>query len=532
MGTWQSGQRPITFAILAMGGEGGAVLSNWVADTATANGWAAQTTQVAGVAQRTGATVYYVELFPPVPDAAGPRAQPVLSMFPIPGEVDVLIASELMEAGRAVQRGFVTPDRTTLITSTNRVYSIDEKSVLGDGRVDSDKLIEAAARAAKRLIAADFMELAVAARSVISASLFGAVAGSGVLPFPREEFEARIRAFGKGVDASLAAFAAGYDTAQAAQSAAPAGSAHKTVLTLTRRQPSKEELREKELAAKAAEDPTQLVGPALRDQATRIKRSLPRAAALMALRGVRRCALYQDEAYADRYLDRVARIAAVDPDADGKAALTTEAARWTALWMCYQDTIQVAAQKIMPKRLAGIRAEARAPKDSIVEVREFLHPQVEELADTMPSALDKLLRHNKLFGAGVAFVGGDGIMIQTTSLQGYTTLAGLAGLRPMRPRTGRFKAEQELIDAWVARVVQAAAADPAFAVEIVMCARVLKGYGATHAHGHDSFDKLMRAATRLAGAADAAPRLARLREAALQDEDGVALARALVTDGA
>ena len=78
MGTWQSGQRPITFAILAMGGEGGAVLSNWVADTATANGWAAQTTQVAGVAQRTGATVYYVELFPPVPDAAGPRAQPVL----------------------------------------------------------------------------------------------------------------------------------------------------------------------------------------------------------------------------------------------------------------------------------------------------------------------------------------------------------------------------------------------------------------------------------------------------------------------
>ena len=43
--------------------------------------------------------------------------------------------------GRAIQRGLVTPDRTTLVASTHRVYSIAEKSALGDGRVSSDALL-------------------------------------------------------------------------------------------------------------------------------------------------------------------------------------------------------------------------------------------------------------------------------------------------------------------------------------------------------------------------------------------------------
>ena len=60
---------------------------------------------------------------------------PVLALMPVPGDVDIVIASELMEAGRAIQRGIVTPDRTTLIASTNRVYAMTEKIVMDDGRV-------------------------------------------------------------------------------------------------------------------------------------------------------------------------------------------------------------------------------------------------------------------------------------------------------------------------------------------------------------------------------------------------------------
>src|SRR5689334_13103927 len=133
-------RQPIKIAILAMGGEGGGVLADWIVDLGEANGYIAQTTSVPGVAQRTGATIYYVELFPRA-QAERDRGKPVLALMPLPGDVDVVLASELMEAGRAVQRGLVTPDRTTLIGSTHRVYAISEKTALGDGRVDTRNLL-------------------------------------------------------------------------------------------------------------------------------------------------------------------------------------------------------------------------------------------------------------------------------------------------------------------------------------------------------------------------------------------------------
>ena len=47
-----------------MGGEGGGVLADWIVDLGQSGGYLAQATSVPGVAQRTGATIYYVELFP------------------------------------------------------------------------------------------------------------------------------------------------------------------------------------------------------------------------------------------------------------------------------------------------------------------------------------------------------------------------------------------------------------------------------------------------------------------------------------
>ena len=330
--------------------------------------------------------------------------------MPTPGEVDVVIASELMEAGRAIQRGFVTPDRTTLIASTNRVYSITERSTLGDGRVDSDALIAGAGAASRRFIGADFMALALAARSVISASLFGALAASGTLPFSREDFEAAITQTGKAkqADASLRAFAAGFEAARTALEPPPAGATPDAtpcrrvrgaggrprtpvpvMLSLRRPADPAEEAARAEAAARsqAIADPTSLVGPELHAHALRVARDFPDAARLMLLRGIQRTALYQDLDYAERYLARVAQIAALDPDRDGEAAITTEAARHVALWMCYHDTIHVALQKTRQERLQRVRAEAGAAPEQLMQVREFLHPQVDEITDTMPTAL-------------------------------------------------------------------------------------------------------------------------------------------------
>src|SRR3569832_586883 len=117
-------RRRITIAILALGGQGGGVLADWLTSLGEAQGYYVQATSVPGVAQRTGSTVYYLEFFPE--EALSGRA-PVLALMPAPADVDIVVASELMEAGRAILRGFVSTDRTTLITSTHRIYAISEK---------------------------------------------------------------------------------------------------------------------------------------------------------------------------------------------------------------------------------------------------------------------------------------------------------------------------------------------------------------------------------------------------------------------
>ena len=182
----------IKLAVLAVGGQGGGVLTGWIEALARAQGYACQATSVAGVAQRTGATIYYVEMTPKSDQA------PVFALAPSGGDVDVMIAAEMMEVGRSIMRGFVTPDRTTLIGSTHRALAVSEKMAPGDGIADADEVRAAAEIAAQRLILADMDRLAIEQGSVISSSLFGALAGSGALPFPRAAFEEAIRAGGKG----------------------------------------------------------------------------------------------------------------------------------------------------------------------------------------------------------------------------------------------------------------------------------------------------------------------------------------------
>ena len=174
----------IKLAMLAVGGQGGGVLADWITDVAERNGYLAQSTSVAGVAQRTGATIYYVEM------CRDTGRRPVFALSPAQGDVDILIAAELMEAGRAIMRGFVTPDRTTLIASSHRIAAVSEKIEPGDGRASSEKVRAAAEAASKRFIAFDMEKIAAEAGSMISASLLGALAGSGALPFLARELRA------------------------------------------------------------------------------------------------------------------------------------------------------------------------------------------------------------------------------------------------------------------------------------------------------------------------------------------------------
>jgi indolepyruvate ferredoxin oxidoreductase beta subunit len=484
-------ERAINIAILAMGGEGGGVLAEWLVDLAEHHGWTAQATSVPGVAQRTGATTYYLELF--AAGAAG--GAPVLALMPFPGDVDVVVASELMEAGRAIQRGLVTPQRTTLIASTHRVYSMTEKTAMGDGRIDAGTLLEGGRAAAKRFLHADFAQAAEDAGSVISAVLLGAIAESGALPFPRAAFEDAIRRGGVGVEASLRAFARG---AELARAGAP--------------------------SQRGVAEPVPAVGPLLAALAARIHAEFPPSAQATLLAGVHRLADYQDVDYAREYLDRLIPVREADArHADAGHRLLVETARHLALWMSYEDTVRVADLKTRRSRFDRVRSEVRTRDDQVLDINEYLHPRVEEIADTLPAGLGRWLLRTAWARGLVGRFTRRGRVVQTSSIRGFLLLHLIAGLRRWRRASLRYQIETARMGAWLGTIVDAAPADYELALAMAETARLVKGYSDTHARGVRNFETLARAAAGLRGHPDAAARLRRLRDAALADESGAKL---------
>jgi indolepyruvate ferredoxin oxidoreductase beta subunit len=494
-----SQHQPIKIAILAMGGEGGGVLADWIVDMGEANGYLAQTTSVPGVAQRTGATIYYVELYPAA-QAEADGGQPVLALMPLPGDVDLVLASELMEAGRAVQRGLVTRERSTLIASTHRVYSIDEKSALGDGRVDSGELLAHANRAAKRFIRFDMAAAAEAAGSVISAVLFGALAGSGVLPFTRAQFEATIARGGVGVQPSLKAFGAAFARVQAGDEESPA-------------------------EARPAASAPQPRHPAVRALVERVQRDFPAPAHDFLFEGVRRLIDYQDLAYAGLYLDRLAEIARL-PDAGDDRRLLRETARHLALWMSYEDTARVAALKTRSARFERVRGEAGVQAGQVMAINEYMHPRLQEICETLPAGLGRWLMKSTLPRKLVERLTRRGRVVQTSSLGGYLLLRTVAAARRWRRSTSRYIEENHRIETWLQRIAATARRHPELAIEVAQCQRLVKGYGDTHERGVRNYDAVMDALQR-GGATLAPATLRELRDAALADEHGNKLKAAL-----
>jgi indolepyruvate ferredoxin oxidoreductase, beta subunit len=483
-----SPERPVTILIAALGGEGGGVLADWIVDAATAEGFPVQSTSIPGVAQRTGATTYYIEVFPARADTLGGRL-PVLALTPNPGNIDVMVASELIEAGRAMQNGYVSPERTTLVASTHRIYAVSEKVAMGDGRFDSTVVARAAEELGKWAVLYDFARVAQQAGSVINAVLFGAVAATGALPFGRDTCEEAIGRSGKGVDASLRGFAAGFACARGELTPPAAAAPHPT-------------------------EPVEIV-----------RQTFPPQTHAIIEEGVRRLTDYQDAEYARTYLERLAPVLAIDRHgAQADYRLTNETARHLALWMSYEDVIRVADLKTRPERLARVREEAGARANEPVVVVEFLKPGLEELCAVLPAALGR-----RVFGfaqtRGLVDRFNVGLHVRTTTITGFLLLKTMARLKPWRRRTFRFADEQAQIARWLDAIARHGARDIDAAIEIASCARLLKGYGETHRRGLRNFN-LIFAGLVDRKAADAAA-IRRAREAALADPEGDALDKAL-----
>ncbi len=566
-------ERTWTVLIAALGGEGGGVLSSWLVDAASTDGRRVQATSVPGVAQRTGATTYYLEiglrhgrgdgesgggggsapgdgavLASDGPAAGGARtgtASPddspqrgsastpdsvatstststtgsssgsssgsggeVMALLPTPGNVDLLVASELLEAGRAAQNGMITPDRTTVIASTHRMFAIAEKSAMGDGRFNDERVRRAVRELSRRHVLTDLGKVAEQAGTVLSSVLLGAVAGSGALPIPRERLRAAIERAGIAVEANQRGFDAGFRLFD--DDDAPAGPDARSDADLDsdRAVPGVE--------PEAASD--RLPG----SLAARVE-ALPEPVREFARMGVERTVDYQDARYGALYLDRIERLlagtvpAAASPE-DGLAAVR-ETARQLALWMCFEDIIRVADLKTRRARIERVRAEVRAKPGQPVAITEFLKPGVDEWCSVLPGWLARPILRAADRGGWRRRLN-VGLHVRTSSVTGFLLLWILARLKGLRRGMHRFREEQERIETWLERVGEARVTSPTLALEAAKCANLVKGYGDTHERGVRNFERTMGCLAACAAAPDPAASLRTLREAALADPDG------------
>jgi len=484
--------KPITILVGALGGDGGGVLCDWIVAAAQSQGLAVQATQIPGVAQRTGATTYYLEVM------SGHTTQPsVLALNPAIGEVDVALATELLEAGRMIFNGFVTPDRTTLIASTHRVLAIGERTAMGDGSFDVGRLLRAVKERSKQQILFDMDQAAEESGGVINAVLLGALAGSGRLPIPDAAFEAAIRHGGKAVDTNLAAFAFGR------------GHARGELAQVVR------EHRKRQAAAQGLED-----------LLARARRSYPAAALDVVEEGMRRLAAYQHRWYAEWYLNRLDTVHAL-----GSTELLRETARHLAVRMSFEDVIRVAQAKTSPERLARVRAEVRARDGEPLEITEHFKPGIEEIAAILPPAwARRLLAWGERSGRlGRTYFS---MHLRSTTVLGFLRLRFLAGLQSWRPNTYRFAEEQAEIDRWLEQIRTAGRTNVDLAREIAECARLIKGYGDTYKRGLANYRRITAAVIEPALARRMTPRaaadaVASARVAALADPEGDALSKTL-----
>ena len=489
-----SDARPIRLLIAALGGEGGGVLAGWISNAAIASGHFGQRTSIPGVAQRTGATTYYLEILPGA--GAAKERRPVLALNAAPGEVDIMVASELLETVRAIQAGYVSQDRTVLVASRSRVYTVDEKSAMGDGRLDVERMESVARKFAKCAVIADFAAAAAAAKCQANAVLLGAIAGSGALPIAVEAFRAAIEAEGKSVETNLRGFEAGLALAKGGDTA-PA--ALPEAITSSARTDGETELE------------------------ARARKLLPLVAVGIATEGVRRLTDYQGPEYASLYLDRLARFAG-KPSIDGP--LIRELARHLAVRMSFEDTIRVAQLKLKEGRVQRLRDESKVRDQDLIVVTEFLKPGPEEIFSMLPPRFGRsVLRLIDRLGWSEKSMP---MKVRTTRFGGFLRLKLLSSLRGWRPRTLRYADEQAWIERWLDLVTRTLAVDPQVALEMTETARLVKGYGETYKRGHHNWNRIVTELVEpfLAGelpSSQFADAVLQSRLAALADPDGARL---------
>lgn len=528
--------QPISILLCALGGEGGGVLTDWLVEAARHGGFAAQATSIPGVAQRTGATTYYLEIFPTLVSELGGR-RPVFGLNPLPGRLDLLVSSELLETARQISLGLCSADRTLLISASNRALTTHEKMQMGDGRIDDASLLQILQQHSRTSHVLDMVALTREAGTVVSAVMLGCIAASRVLPLRREDFEYAIH---EGMtkehqsasqQASLRGFALAWDAMQAQSTQSKFVDAvltnTLTIPNVTSKQIAK---LSPELAAAFPSDMHDMLGL-----------------------GVARLMDYQGARYVSLYIQRLREVLASEQrnSTDGACAVTKETARWLALWMAFDDIVRVADLKSRASRWQRVRTEVKAKADDVLKVYDHFKPGMPEFAALLPKVFAlPLMRWDRQRSARGLSPLALPIKVGTHSVIGMVMLRVLASFKWLRVLGNRYAEEQAMIDAWLKAVVRGAQEDVNLGLALAQCGQLIKGYGATNERGRDNLLHILRHLAPHDVSVDSSARNAETsrdsqahllkrinaindaRNAALRDAGGIALNQALRDHGA
>jgi indolepyruvate ferredoxin oxidoreductase beta subunit len=198
--------------------------------------------------------------------------------------------------------------------------------------------------------------------------------------------------------------------------------------------------------------------------------------------------------------------------------------------MAFEDIIRVADVKTRAERFARIRRETGAKDGEPVVVIDYLKPGLEEFCSILPGFIARpILNWAEKRGKLDAF--NVGLHIKSSSPFGYALLRFTARLKGWRRRGYRYAKEQAMIERWLAAVTALTPQDRSLTLEVIACARLVKGYGKTHRNGVANLARILD--TLVAPAIEqsrsiSAGDVARARDAALADDAGDQLGQVLL----
>ena len=466
----------IKILIPAVGGQGGAVLTEWIIKALEIEEYDVQGISLPGLSQRGGSTTFYIEAYPKDSDE-----KIVFSQFPLPGHIDLILSQELLELGRILKEGFGSED-TTIISSTYRIYSTLEKLPISSGIYSDEVLTKFAQEFSNRFIGIDALKVAEdngMNQLAANAILFGALSSSFVLPVKKESYQKAIEAVGVSSNSNLEAFGIGYDYVIKNESDTQAEDKDE--------QPDNEYL--KYIKLKDRDKVDQLK--------SRLSGKYPDFMIPLINEALYRLTDYQSARYAESSLEKLEGFRETDESSpDNNFKLSEYVLKNLALLMSYEDGIRVSELKIRGERFRKIKRDMQIRDDQLFNVVDYLKPDAEEVYGLFPNIVVApvlYLMDSRLFKK--IWTRKDPLTVAqkptTTSVFGFFRVWMLTKFKFMRPYSYRFKNEHKIIRLYLNSVEKLAEADYELGVMTARSGSIIKGYGRVRRRTMDTFERLI-----------------------------------------